>query len=131
MRPRRRVAIYSQDEQTSAVLAYLLPLRLHVTITQCATAAEADLARCELTILILSDREEKAGLQALCEQLERPSLLCDPRRLSSEAECAATEYLGGPLDSGRVLHRARALLLRRRGPKPQAVSAKAAPAVTG
>lgn len=131
MRPRRRVAIYSQNERASAALTYLLRLRLHITITQCSTAAEAATAGCELTILLLNDREEKAGLQALCQQLKGASLLCDLKRVSSEDECAATAYLPGPLDSALVLDRARALLLRRRGPKPQAVQKSAAAAAAG
>ena len=111
------------------VLAYILQLRLRLDLTRCATASQAALADCELTILVLDNREEGAGLQKLCEQLKGSSLVYDPQSLSSEAECSATAYLGGQLEPARILDRVSALLVRRRGVKPRSSERCASKAV--
>ncbi len=112
--------MYSRDEQSAGVLAYLLRLQLNLAVECCAKAAEAAASGCELNILILTEPGEKAELQELCECLHGSSLLYDPQTLTSEADWTATAYVHGRLEPSRFLDRVRALFKQRRGPKSQA-----------
>ena len=118
MRPRRRVALYSYDQQSAGVAAYLLRLRLNLEVECCATATQLAVAGCELFILILTASREKVQFRELCACLPGPSLLYDPQALLPEAECSATFYLQGPIKAERLLDCVRIMLVRRRGPKP-------------
>ena len=119
MRLRRRVALYSQNEASLGVVAFLLQLRLHLDVVRCGTAADIALAGCELTILVLNSPDERNGLERLCGELQGKSVLFDQKGLLSEAAWAAGAYVCGKAGPGRLLDTVRVLLTHKRGPKPR------------